>query len=215
MHKLTQRVFDTFGVSELPHGLFYEFDHALRFDLGGVEWGTDRPVQRFWQAFERADTITRAVFKASDDIWALLSCYGGETPEPKRLHAISRCGLPRNSFSYLGAVPQNDEEYIASFGYDLHRHWDAYKLRDTSEIREFLWLMIATDLSVYPQLSNRRAHQVYLVDFETKTIAYPYDDRGMDVVSMDRHRLEPHFTAFQEWLLARDMKRMASRFSIR
>jgi hypothetical protein len=42
-----------FGVPEFPDGLFYQYPCALRFSLGGEDWGRDRPVIRFLQAIGR------------------------------------------------------------------------------------------------------------------------------------------------------------------
>ncbi len=51
-----------------------------------------------------------------------------------------------------------------------------------------------------------------LVDFQRGILVHVYDDRGMDVISSDRHVLEPLYRDFQDQLLDHDRRRMAGVF---
>ena len=35
MDEIYSQIKETFEIQEFPHAMFYEFDHALRFELGG------------------------------------------------------------------------------------------------------------------------------------------------------------------------------------
>jgi hypothetical protein len=63
MEEFIQRFESDFTLAEFPHGMFYKFDIGLRFELGGEENPTSRPLKRFAQAFSRADAVSSSLFK--------------------------------------------------------------------------------------------------------------------------------------------------------
>lgn len=165
-----------------------------------------RPIRRFIQAFDRADRIATALFTESGEVWALVSTDGDESPRKKRLKPFKRCGLRKPDFDYLGATPQNDEDHIAEFETDLYRHWDAVRLNEPIMIREILWLALGAELGIRPAM---RA-SVYLVGFENAVILHPYDDRGMDIISMNKDELSGLYRDFNSYLSEHDMPRMTA-----
>ncbi|KQT50454.1 hypothetical protein ASG52_06445 [Methylobacterium sp. Leaf456] len=54
---------------------------------------------------------------------------------------------------------------------------------------------------------------IFIVDFERRLTLFAYDDRGMDVVAMDRESLLPIYRQFGDWLLDYDRDRMDARFA--
>lgn len=130
-----------FGCAELPHGLFYEFEAALRFELGGQGVSTKRPIKRFIQAFERAEAVAAELFERLF-VWLLSSTFGEASPPKKHLKPFKVIGLPRSDFADLGAVAQNDADHIEEFGEDLYRHWAGALLYDPDLIKEALWLAV-------------------------------------------------------------------------
>ena len=87
------RIFQTFGKNVLPSGMFYEFDHALRFELGG-EHSVGSPIRRFMQAHSRAKEIAKFVFKHSSKLHALTLSWGNKES-------------PNSDLSRLGCVFPN------------------------------------------------------------------------------------------------------------
>lgn len=192
-----------FGCAELPHGLFYAFGAALRFELGGKGIGPDRPIQRFIQAFERAETIAADLF-AQSPVWLLSSTFGGTRPPKRRLTPFKAIGLRQSDFITLGAVAQNDAEHREEFGEDCYRHWTAALLEGPDAIKAALWLALGAELGIRPAA---RAH-LYFVDFENQTVLHPYDDRGMDVIATRKDALADLYWSRHDWLLDYDMARM-------
>ena len=208
MEEFFQRFESNFALAEFPHGMFYAFDIGLRFELGGEGNATARPLKRFEQAFSRADAVSSSVFKNSSSLWLLSSTYGTERPAKKRLKPYKFCGLNRSSFEYLGATPQHDSDHIDAFGSDLYRHWDAAKLVDKAQLREVLWLTLGSELGIKPTVHA----DTYIVDFDRSIALHPYDDRGMDVVSMDMENLAHLYDIYKSWLLAYDAPKMKAAF---
>jgi len=198
-----------FGIREFPHAMFYKFEHALRFELGGMGTGTNRPLRRFIQAFERASTISQTLFGQSAQVSVLVSSYSIDQPDKKRLKPFKLCGLKRSEFEYLGKFPQDDEEHIVEFGSDLFRHWDMTILKDKQAIAEIIWLCIGPELGIHPRIRNSK---VYLVDTEKGLLLHVYDDRGMDLVAVQKASLMNIFTEYNDWLLEYDLPQMTATF---
>lgn len=201
---------EKFGIDEVPHGLFYNFDHALRFELGGEEFGTDRPMRRFLRAHERANIVARSFFEKSSEIFVLLSSYGTEQPDKTRLKPLKLCGIRRSDFRYLGKTAQCDGDHIKEFGSDLFHHMDVAKLDDKRMISEILWLGIATEMGIEPRFKGGAS--AYIMDVENGLILHLYDDRGMDIVSVQKAAAAEIYTRYNDWLLGYDIARMTNVF---
>lgn len=192
-----------FGCTELPRGLFYEFEAALRFELGGEDVSTKRPIKRFIQAFERANAVAADLF-AQSSVWLLSSTFGEASPPKKHLKPFKTIGLSRNDFTDLGAVAQNDADHIQEFGKDLYRHWAGTLLDGPDLIKEALWLALGSELGIRPAANA----SLYFVDFENQIVLHPYDDRGMDVIATRGEALSDLYRSRHSWLLEYDMARM-------
>lgn len=196
-----------FGCDELPLALFYEFDTALRFELGGEDTSTDRPIKRFIQAFERAEAIAADVF-AQSSVWLLSATFGQATPPEDPWQAFDVIGLTQQDFTDLGAVAQNVADPDDPLDEDLYRHWIATPLTNPELIKEVLWLALGTELGVRPTIAAR----VYLVDFDNQIVLHPYDDRGMDVIATRKDALSGLYRKRYAWLLRHDLARMEAVF---
>jgi len=210
MKNVMIKIQEQFGFQEPPHGLFYSYDRALRFELGGEKFGTDRPMRRFAQAHERAKAVSQTLFGNSSKVYVLLSSYGMEKPEKKRLKPLKLCGIKRRKIQYLCRKPQHDDGHIAEFGSDVFRHWDIAKLEDRRVISEILWLGIASEMAIEPSFHGSLS--AYFVDISKGLILHVYDDRGMDVIATEDAPLKELFTKYQPWLLENDLPEMTAMF---
>ena len=196
-----------FGCTELPDALFYAFDIALRFELGGEAVSTTRPIKRFIQAFERANAVASDLF-AQSSVWLLISTHGEASPPKKYLKPFKTIGLSRSDFTDLWSVAQNDADHIEEFGEDLYRHWVGTELRSPELIKQALWLALGAEIGIRPA-SNA---SLFFVDFENRIVLHPYDDRGMDVIAMRKEALADLYWSRQSWLLEYQIDHMKTVF---
>lgn len=210
METILNNIQQAFGIEELPRNLFYSLDQALRFELGGKEFGTDRPMRRFAQAYQRSQTVSEAFFKNSAGVFLFLSSYGEEQPDRKSLKPLKFCGLKPKDFQYFSKTPQQDDEHIAEYGSDIFRNFYFTKLKDKATIPEILWLGIASEMGIRPRFQGSTT--AYLVDPEKGLILHLYDDRGMDLVAVEKAALGAIFVEFRKWLLDSDLDRMTDMF---
>lgn len=200
----------SFLCSEFPHAVFYKIEYALRFELGGEDVSTSRPLKRFIQAFDRGKTVAAELFGGSQSVWMLTSEYGGAKPRRKRLKPYKVCGLKRMDFQHLGAVSQRDNPDIDDEDGELFRHWDAVELTDRDQLNEVLWLALGGELGIQPASGA----DIYFVDFSKGLVLHPYDDRGMDVASIYKEDLSSLYKARKDWLLEYEMERMQALFEV-
>jgi hypothetical protein len=202
---LHRAVRDTFGVDQLGHGLFVEFDVALRFDLGGEISARKLPIRRFRQALARATQIAALAFEQSSSVSVLVMRYGSAKPRRGRLKPFKQCGLRRGDFLAGASIIHDVDEGV-------FRHFDMAPLVDKSAIGDLIWLALAGEMPIKPDAGDA---SIYLVDFTRRIIVHPYDDRGLDVVAMDREMIQPLFDRFGDWLLPHDLSRMKDMFGPR
>lgn len=200
-----------FGWHGFPHGMFYQSQFGLRFDLGG-----DRDVGplRFLQALDRARAIATALFSRSETLIAVVSIYGDERTTRRQLAALrqlERIGFT-HQFGSAAKVAQNDQEHIAEFGSDLYRHWYAAQFTtDDSSVSALLWASIAREMDIRPKA--RCADTIHLVDVRQRLALTAYDDRGMDVIGPSAPSLASLYNQFNPWLLDYDRAEMDAKFS--
>ncbi|WP_417837943.1 hypothetical protein [Tritonibacter scottomollicae] len=116
-----------FPCTDFSHNLFRDWDHCLRFELGGDDVSDSLCLRRFIQAFERADAVASWLFRDTEELWLLSSDYGDEKPRKKRLKPYKKTTLRPSDFQYLGKVFQEDSD---DFTGDIYRHWDATILKE-------------------------------------------------------------------------------------
>ncbi len=212
MDDVIAKLQSVFGLSVFPDALFYRFEAALRFELGGETFSVNgRPLQRFLQAVIRAISVAEAVFEKSSSITLLVSHYDRPKPSAAKFRGITATGLARKDFSLVASTAQNDDEYRADFGEDLFLHQFVYNGDARHVLADVLWLAVAKEMPIRPEV---RWLSVYLVDFDRGICLHPYDDRGMDLVVMDPATLAPIYRAFGDWLLPYDRARMDATFGI-
>ncbi len=199
-----------FGLPAFPDAMFYHFETALRFELGGDVFSVQRrPIKRFLQAVTRAVAIAEAVFSSSARLSLMVSHYDQPKPRAANFRGIDSSGLTRRDFTLLASVPQGDAEYAAQFGEDLFLHYFVYSGDAREILADILWLALAKEMPISPKT---RWLSYYFVDFDRGICLHPYDDRGMDLVAMDVAPLAPIYDAFEDWLLPYDRARMDATF---
>ena len=209
MTSIFDRFSNAFPGVDFPNNLFYEYEFALRFELGGEEVTFARPLKRFIQAFERADQVAVDLFRDTATLWLFCASYGELAPPSKRLEQFALCNLPQSRFSYLGALDQSDNPAVDTDLGPVFRHWDCAEIARQDQLREVLWLGLGGEVGVRPAAQV----QIYLADVERGLVLHPYDDRGMDVAALDRALLTPLYHAHKPWLLEYNRPEMDAQFA--
>ncbi|WGI20374.1 DUF3885 domain-containing protein [Amylibacter sp. IMCC11727] len=197
------RLEQTFGRHDFPNGMFYEFDFGLRFELGG-EISFANPIRRFLQAHSRANEIAQFVFKPSKELYAVTVCWGNKEGTSSDLSRLGGIFPKFNKNNYDFAIDESSEEV----GEDVD-YWFLNQITEPEQITELLWLDIASEMMIMPAADG---HSTFLVDFDNAVAVNAYDDRGMDVIAMNKQKLAGAYKKFNDWLLDYDRKEMDTMF---
>lgn len=181
---------------------------SLRFELGGGTFGNDRPVPRFLQAFGRARQVAREAFEASDRLFGIVAAPVGSendlyAPAPDAFAALAAAGLAGRPIGEWESALWPDQPAAED---RVPCRWRAYDLgADAAGQEVLLWCSVAYEMDITPKAPVL----AYLADFERNILLHVYDDRGMDVIALDREVLLPLYRNRTEWLLDYDRPRMS------
>lgn len=204
MKDWSEKLQRTFGINPLPYSLFHQFEFALRFELGGDQFGMNQPIRRFLQAHERASSIAEISFGNATDVHAFIIAWGDETG-PSCDFSRLKFVLPNVGRGDFTEFPQSDTDE------DVREFWHFAPITDPVQIRELLWLDIANEMPVEPASGGC---STWLFDFDNEIILDAYDDRGLDIISTKRTALQPLYEKFADWLLDFDREEMDAAFKV-
>ena len=190
--------------------------YSLRFELSDISQHPNNAITRFISSFERARTLARAALP-SQGMVAVIAAL--PAPHLELNAEPNGWGEGVSAFDCLAQIGVATDSPLASFadcfwpsdrGDPEHEPWDHRAISITSrEADILLWVQIATDLGIGPIAPV----QSKLVDPARGVLVHAYDDRGMDVTSLERGETQGLYEAYETWLLDYDRPRMASAFA--
>ncbi len=201
----TERISRVFGWREFPHALFYQAQFALRFEL--AEGIREEPLC-FLQAIDRARELASAAFADSEKLTAVVSYYEGERRTSKStasFRTLREMGFKADFGPAEKGSPDDEQS-------DRYRYWHVADFRnEPGQINILLWASIARELPVSPK--PRSLTEIYIVDLERGIAMLAYDDRGADIIAIDRAPLQALYERYSHWLLEYDRLKIDATFS--
>jgi hypothetical protein len=208
--KPTERIHQAFGWAGFPDALFFEAEHALRFDLGGDI--AMNPL-RFLQAMDRARAVAEVFFQDSQQVSAVACYYSGERRSNSgfaALRALEKIGFD-TKFGAVEKVKLDDLSYISQFGEDLCKYWQVADFNNnTQQFASLFWASISREMDIQPKA--RWLDSIYIVDFDRRIAVHVYDDRAMDAISAEPEILQCLFDKFKGWLYETELEVMNQKF---
>lgn len=193
---------------QLRQPMFYNWGVALRFNLQHGATGTD---EYFREVIRRAVTIFQAVFSPTDNVLVVLTDSGYRRKKIRFSNYAFRqvIGLQRKDVSYSrfsNLYEAGDSRNVALFKTYAHR----------INCVNILSAIGNTDLPPRnPRLDKKYAFsskEIYFINLSKNIIFNMYDDRGLDVIAVDRELLKPIYIAYNDWLLDYDRQKMNEQF---
>lgn len=171
--------------SELTHltGLFYEWQPAIRFELGNPNEHDDRKYTD--GSFHRTATLYQELHRPDDDCIVMMDVYEGDLKR-KNLAPF----LEKSLRFRIAMVTYNKG------GATFYRFDAACKAIEIVHLK-LLRAIINADMGIKPSIH----HRVYILNKRTKTIFYVYDDRGCDVLASDIETIRPLYEQYNKWIL--------------
>lgn len=177
--------------------LFYSYPGGLRFELS--EGG--HAIDQFLTAHHKASEICRDAFSGNDNLTICLRVYYFQQSKfayRSTLRELADAGIkiPRSRSIWLEEVAEDCSVLVAFSA-------------ATTVLPRLLWCALSAD---FGSIRPRPLCSVYLFNLAAGVMAFPYDDRGMDVVGPNSSLLERLYRKHSAYLLEHDIKAMKESF---
>lgn len=198
---LQQQIDEMFEGKAFERPLFYSYPGGLRFGLS--ETGT--AIEQFLTALQKARSICEDLFPEEGSLVVCLRVRSGSNPFAHRtvLAELREAGIqmPVDRAQWYEAVSEDDR-----ISEDEAEFWVNIAFRPPlSLLQNLLWCALAKDFGT---LRPRPFCDIYLFNLALGVMAFPYDDRGMDVVGPNRAVLRRLYQTHQPYLLDYDRAQM-------
>jgi len=175
--------------------LFYNYSGGLRFELS--EGGSS--IQQMLLAMQKASAICAEIFPESGSITVCFRTYGLALGSEYRrqLRELKNAGIriPRKRSIWVEMEDADDSD-CEEGGFWISVAFTA----PSALLQSLLWCALSLDLRIRPCPEC----SVYLLNLERRVMAFPYDDRGMDVVGPNRQALKTLYLKYSSYLLDHD-----------
>jgi hypothetical protein len=194
-------------MGKLEPPIFYNAPNGIRFEIGGSEpIYLDTSSEDFVSnpayidsALERALAIYRGLPHTPNLL--RIDCYPDEKSIQKIIDDICKyTKLPLPHEQVIETIPDEDE--TGEYFNQLQLYWDlsSIKFQPDRLLRE----IIKSDIGGCKELVS----STYLIDSHNLILFHLYDDRGLDVVAVDKESLRPLYESFSVWILDNDRKKI-------
>jgi hypothetical protein len=177
--------------------LFYSYPGGLRFELS--EGG--HAIDQFLTAHHKATEICRDIFSGIDNLTICLRVYYFQESAftyRSTLRELANAGIkiPRSRSIWVEEIAE-DCSLLVAFS------------ASTTLLPRLLWCALSADFGL---IHPRPLCSVYLFNLDAHVMAFPYDDRGMDVVGPNPSLLEGLYRKHSAYLLEHDREAMRASF---
>ncbi|MFJ4192700.1 DUF3885 domain-containing protein [Pseudomonas sp. NPDC089534] len=185
--------------------LFYACPGGLRFGLsegGGM-------IEQFLTALRKATEVCRDVFDGEDSLTVCLRTHSRGNPMVHRatLRALQSAGIQIPAVRSVWSEMIDDEWFDET----VPEYWVNVAFEAPSDLLQaVLWCAMASDFGA---IRPKPGCAFYLFNLNRQVMAFPYDDRGMDVVGPNKTLLSQLYRKHQAYLLDYDRDEMDATFA--
>lgn len=173
---------------ELKHltGLFYEWQPAIRFELGD---SNEQNKRKYIEgSIHRADTLYKELHIPDDDCIVMMDVFERNLNRKNLSPFINR----HNRFRIvMSSYKKDDATY--------YRFEAACKAKEIAHVK-LLRAIINADLGIKPSIP----HRVSILNKRTQTVFHVYDDRGCDDIAINKEIIRPLYEQYYDWILQYD-----------
>ncbi len=210
-NEFKQFLSDNFKGLRLRKPLFYSWCFGLRFDLQLGNTDTD---EYFHEVTRRASTIFQSAFDNSDRVFLVLKDY-----------KYKRKKIRISDFTFKQINQLKKEEISYSKEKKLYDTTDKFDIRNVAIIKlisnriNHKKILTAISHSDFPTRKPRldkneflTSKEIYFINIDKKLIFHMYDDRGLDIVSVERETIRPIYKKYNDWIFEYDKKQINKQF---
>ncbi|MGY2337685.1 DUF3885 domain-containing protein [Pseudomonas sp. SDO5532_S415] len=164
-----------FGGKAFVRPLFYSYPGGLRFELSEIGGA----IEQFLSALRKSTKICSDIFAGETTLVACLRIHSGSNPFAHRavIHDLRSAGIEiptkrsvwRDEIDPSEWYCENEPEYWINAAFEA----------PVTLLQAILWCALAKDFAV---IQPKPRCDFYLFNLKQRIVAFPYDDRGMDVI---------------------------------
>jgi hypothetical protein len=192
----------TFSGRAFLRPLFYAYPDGLRFRLSEGETA----IGLFLSAHRKASEICAEIFDGNGSLTVCLRCYHHDESRfsyRRILKSLSDAGIKIPAVREVWMTDRDDDGMSSIFlAFEATAHL----------LPNLLWCALASD---FGSIKPNPGCSYYLFNLQEGLLAFPYDDRGMDVVGPNRDLLTMLYRKCGTYLLDYDRPVMQRSFEDR
>jgi Domain of unknown function (DUF3885) len=203
--EIRRKINSVFGTNIFERPLFYSYPGGLRFGLSEDSIS----ISQFLLAIKKATIIRSDIFQDAENCLVCLRTKADahQFAHRKILRELKAAGIkiPKSRSIWLETsskddwFDKNEPEFWLTIAFEA----------PINLLQNFLWCAVSTD---FGHISPRPLCSIYLVNLSAGVVAFPYDDRGMDVVGSNQSFLANLYRQHHKYLLTYDLKTMEATF---
>lgn len=202
---------DNFNKLAIRQPLFYNWGFGLRFNLQVGRTGTD---DYFAEVIRRASTLFEAAFSGSNQVFFVLMDYKYRRRKIKissyALKQIKYLDKSEVSFLKVKRLYEPDNKF------DIRNIALVKATVDRINYKNIFSAIGHIDFPPrQPRLDNNgifSRKEIYFINIDKKLIFNMYDDRGLDIIAVNKEILRPIYAKYNDWLLDYDRENIDKQF---
>ena len=231
-HEYRQFLHENFKGLRPSKPLFYNWDLGIRFNLqtGSVsnstrqildgegnlipQIGDTETDEYFIQVTNRSTTIFKTVFDNSDKVILVLMDYKHKRRKIRQSNFVFRqiADLKKNEIAYT----REHRLYDPSDKLDIRNIALVKITPDKINFKNILMAICHKDFPPrHPRLDNNgffSDKEIYFINLDKKMILHMYDDRGLDIIAVEKESLRTIYEKHNDWILEYGRNKVDNQF---
>ena len=190
----------------IDSGLFYEWQHGLRFELGVSH--SDLPayldVEYLQTAKQRARELFFSVHDKSDQLIMICDVYTyrGHVRKPRAFRPYVKNVNSLKEIHYQLSEMEDDP--------NVHQHRFILPCTyDEIYIEKLINSICNADMGKKPSTPNN----YFIVNLTKETMFHVYDDRGCDLIASKKEKINQQYIRYNSWILDYDREEIDKTFT--
>ncbi|NYF26122.1 DUF3885 domain-containing protein [Sporosarcina sp. JAI121] len=187
---------------KLKPPLFYNWDTGIRFELGNPDDNDE--VSYMKTVYHRSLSIFKSLHSVDDEIVIVANVHHDDEQnllKRRKLKIFNHYIKSKNVLYRLQhkVIPYVFEDEYDIYDFETHRYTLQCNVSDVKYIN-FIKAICNHDMDIKPKIY----HDVFIINKTKNTIFHIYDDRGCDVLSLDKESLGHLYKKYNDWILDYD-----------
>lgn len=205
--KMKEYLNKAFSEVELIPSLYYQWDLSIHFTLGQNSYQlTDKGetnIGYFAKVYNQVHTIFNELFEGDDELFLVTNLYKyiGEKQPTRKLNVYNRYVKNKRLLTHLQVETYPYPFEIEEGKYEMQQFSLRCKVRDI-KVNSLIKAAIHEDFPLKPKLGGYPPGypDVFFVNVTKNVMLFIYDDRGCEVLGLDKQQMNNIYKKYRKWV---------------